>query len=134
MSVPARILRPDPLPARPGPVTGGRPPWWRRSGAPLLLLLSGPTVLLLAALDAPARAVPVILYVLAVPGIAVVRLIGVADRLMETMLGVGLSLALGMLVTQIMVYTGVWSPMAALAILVAIATACLAPALRRGAP
>lgn len=136
MAHPARILVPDPLPVRSGPVAGGRSPRWRRRVTPLALLACGPAVLLLVALDAPVRvrAVPVVLYVLAVPGLAVMRLIGVADRLMEVMLGIGLSLALGMLVTQLMVYAGAWSPVTALAVLVGIATAGLAPGLRGGAP
>jgi hypothetical protein len=101
---------------------------------PLLLLLSGPAVLLLVVLDAPAwlRVAPVLAYVVVVPGLAVVRLLRLADTVVEAVLGVGLSLALGVLVAQLMVYAEVWSSALGLAVLVAVASAATALELYRG--
>jgi hypothetical protein len=101
---------------------------------PLLLLLCGPAVLLLVVLDAPAwlRLGPVLAYVIVVPGLAVVRLLRLADGVVEAVLGIGLSLALGVLVAQLMVYTGVWSATLGLAVLVAVGSAATALELYRG--
>jgi hypothetical protein len=91
---------------------------------PLLLLLSGPLVLALVVFDAPGwlRVGPVLAYVLVVPGLAGVRLIGLADRVLEMVLGVGLSLAFGVLLAQLMLYLHAWSPTLGLGVLVTIAS------------
>jgi len=90
----------------------------------LLLLLSGPVVLALILLDAPTwiRVAPVLAYIAVVPGLACVRLIRLPERLMEVLLGVGLSFALGVLVAQVMIYLHVWSPTLGLSTLVVIAS------------
>jgi hypothetical protein len=90
----------------------------------LLLLLSGPVVLVLVAFDAPAwlRAVPVLGYLAVVPGLTGIRLLRLADRLMELLLGIGLSLAAGILVAQTMIYLHVWSPILGVSALVMIAS------------
>jgi hypothetical protein len=114
----------DLVPTVAAPDAGGGADNWQRSLPPLLLLLAGPAVLALIVLDAPAwlRAGPVLLYVGAVPGYAVVRLLRLPDLLMTALLGVGLSLALGLLVAQLMIYMNLWSPLLGLSTLVALAS------------
>src|SRR5258706_462717 len=86
-----------------GDTDGG---WLREAWPPLLVLLSGAVVLALVLLDAPTsvRATPVLAYIAVVPGLAYVRLVRLPDRGMGLLLGVGLSLALGIVVAQAMVY------------------------------
>lgn len=104
-----------------GGANGGGAPY----RTPLLLLLSGPLVVLLVVLDAPTwlRVVPVLTYLAVVPGLSVVRTLRLTDRLMEVLLGVGLSLALGVLTAQLMIYMHLWSPTLGLSTLVMIASA-----------
>lgn len=130
----AEPLRIRPTPPQGGPVTGGPASRHRRYGPPLLLLLCGPAVLALVVFDAPVqyRAVPVLAYIVVVPGLAGVRLLGLADRTMEILLGIGLSLALGILVSQFMMQVNTWSPTVGLGALVVIASLFLAPALYPG--
>jgi hypothetical protein len=108
-----------------------RTPWYP---VPLLLLLSGPVVLALIALDAPAwlRAVAVLSYLAVVPGLAGVRLLRLADHLMEILLGIGLSLAAGILVAQTMIYLHVWSPVLGVSALVVIGSVAAVLDLVRG--
>ncbi|HEY3010833.1 MAG TPA: hypothetical protein VGJ63_22615 [Micromonosporaceae bacterium] len=91
---------------------------------PLLLLLAGPAVLALVVLEAPSwlRAAPVLAYLATVPGLAVVRLLRLADRLMVALLGVALSLSLGAIVAQLMIYAGAWSPTLGVSTLVFVAS------------
>jgi hypothetical protein len=91
---------------------------------PVLLLSLGVAVLALVVMRAPPalRAAPVIAYVVTVPGLACVRLARLSDRVAELALGVGLSLALGVVVAQAMIYLRHWSPAVGLAILVGIAS------------
>jgi hypothetical protein len=116
------------------PASGG--PTWRPRGywIPLALLLCGPAVLLLVLLEAPVeiRVGPVLVYLTVVPGLTTVRLLRLGDPLVEVVLGVGLSLALGVLVSQLMVYLGVWSPTLGLAALVTIGSTAAAAELYRG--
>ncbi|HTF12208.1 MAG TPA: hypothetical protein VK659_28955 [Asanoa sp.] len=122
------------------PRAGGTYRGPRDHRVPLLLLLSGPVVLLLVTLDAPAplRAAPVLIYLALVPGLAAVRLLRLAEPLLETVLGIGLSLALGVLVAQVMIYVGVWSATLGIAVLVCVGQAASAvelyigPLRRRG--
>jgi hypothetical protein len=111
-----------PAQARPAGGSGGRDggPRW----PPLLLLSVGAAVLALVVMRAPAelRAAPVIAYVILVPGLAVVRLLRLSDRLAELALGVGLSLALAVVVAQAMIYLKAWSPTLGITILVVIAS------------
>jgi hypothetical protein len=107
-----------------GRATGGDDhvlPWYR---TPLLLLLSGPTVLALVLLDTPAwvRAAPVLAYIAVVPGLVCVRVLRLPNRLMEIPLGIGLSVAVGALVAQAMIYLQLWSPIAWVSTLVVIAS------------
>ncbi len=115
-----RLVRPGGDANTGGHDDGGRL-WY---STPLLLLLSGPVVLALILLDAPTwiRVAPVLAYIAVVPGLACVRLIRLPERLMEVLLGVGLSFALGVLVAQVMIYLHVWSPTLGLSTLVVIAS------------
>jgi len=92
--------------------------------APLLVLLSGVAVLALVLLDGPAgvRAVAVLTYLAAVPGLAWVRLIRLPDGLAQLVIGIALSLALGILVAQTMVALRLWSPRLGLFALVSLAS------------
>ncbi|BCJ74081.1 hypothetical protein CS0771_36250 [Catellatospora sp. IY07-71] len=102
-------------------------PWGRlprQAWPPVLVLLAGPVVLTLVLLDVPGvvRAAPVLAYLAVVPGAACVRLVRLPDRSLGLLLGVGLSLALALLVSQAMVYLRLWSPLRGLAALVAVAS------------
>jgi hypothetical protein len=125
----------DLVPTVAGQATGGGADSGQRYLPPLLLLLAGPVVLALIVLDTPAwlRAAPVLLYVCAAPGYAVVRLLGLSDPLMTALLGVGLSLALGLIVAQLMIYAHLWSPLLGLSTLVVLASVAAAAELLPGA-
>jgi hypothetical protein len=89
---------------------------------PLAVLLAGVAVLALVLLDGPAvaRAVAVLAYLAVVPGLACVRLIRLPDALAQFVVGVALSLGLGVLVAQVMVALGRWSPLLGLCVLVTV--------------
>jgi hypothetical protein len=89
-----------------------------------LVLLWGAAVLALVLLDGPApvRAVGVLAYIAIAPGLACVRLIRLPDRLTQFVVGVALSLALGILAAQAMVYLRRWSPLLGLCVLVVVAS------------
>ena len=109
----------------------------RASAQPLLLpvatIVYAAAVSLLVFLQAPPsyRAAPVLLFVVLVPGIAVVRLLRIPGVLVQLTLGLAVSLALAVLVPSLMVYAGWWSPRGALVVLVAIAALASAAALVR---
>jgi hypothetical protein len=65
-------------------------------------------------------------FVLLGPGIAVVRLLRLESRLAEFTLGVALGVALGGLVTGVLLYLGMWNPARAMIILAAFALVALA--------
>jgi hypothetical protein len=92
--------------------------WW----PPLLLNWAGLVVLILVLTGVPTavRAAPVIGYVMTVPGLACIRLLGSLGRLPQLAFGVGLSLALAVLVAQAMIYLDLWSPVGGIASLVVI--------------
>jgi hypothetical protein len=89
--------------------------WW----PPLLLNWAGLVVLILVLTGVPTtvRAAPVIGYVMTVPGLACIRLLGSLGRLPQLAFGVGLSLALAVLVAQAMIYLDLWSPVGGIATL-----------------
>jgi hypothetical protein len=69
----------------------------------------------------PLRA-PVVLAFLALgPGMAFVPLLGLRDPVAELTLGLGVSLALDLVVAATMLYAGAWSPPASLAVLAGLA-------------
>jgi hypothetical protein len=92
--------------------------WW----PPLLLNWAGLVVLILVLTGVPTtvRAAPVIGYVMTVPGLACIRLLGSLGRLPQLAFGVGLSLALAVLVAQAMIFLDLWSPVGGIATLVVI--------------
>jgi hypothetical protein len=96
----------------------------RTTWPPLAVLLSGAGVLTLVLLDGPAalRAVSVLTYIAVVPGLACARLIRLPDPLTQFVVGVALSVALGILVAQAMVYLQRWSPLLGLYALAVIAS------------
>jgi hypothetical protein len=110
------------LPSQTGNTTTGGDggSWW----APLLLSWVGLVVLalVLTGKPGPLRAVSVIGYVMTVPGLACIRLLSLPDRLLQLVFGVGLSLALAVLVAQAMIYLEVWSPVRGITVLVVIAS------------
>jgi uncharacterized membrane protein len=68
----------------------------------------------------PVRGILVLWFFLICPGLALVGLVGIRDRLAEAVLAVALSLALGTGVAVVMGLTDTWSPDAGLAILLGI--------------
>ncbi|SDY92609.1 hypothetical protein SAMN05444365_104172 [Micromonospora pattaloongensis] len=128
-AVDRRLARPDresvpPEAVRAAAATGRRAAGQRLARPPLLVLLSGAIVLGFVLFDAPAavRAVPVLTYLAVVPGLACVRLVRLRDRLTELIVAVALSLALGILVAEVLLQLGWWSPAWGLAVLVVIAS------------
>ena len=86
----------------------------------------------------PIRSMVVLSFLVAGPGLALVPLMRV-DGWPGLTLAVGLSLALDVLVSTIMIYANVWSPMATLAVLVLLtavgaAAQLLTASFRRGSP
>jgi uncharacterized membrane protein len=73
-----------------------------------------------ADIESPVRPALVLLFLLVCPGLALVRLLGITDRVTELTLAIAVSLALNALVPGLMLYLGAWSPRAGLLILIAI--------------
>ena len=99
---------------------------WSRAWA-IVLVVSTVAVVAASALGlADAIRVPVTLWFLAIcPGMAVVRLLGLEQRLAEVMLAVALSVVLVGLISTVQAYLGVWSPGWALATLAAVVIGAL---------
>ncbi|MGC1215099.1 MAG: hypothetical protein WA890_28045 [Micromonospora sp.] len=125
-----RIEAPDqqPLPA-PGEARR-RVPW-----PAVVILLAGPGVVALVVGDGPGhlRAVSVLVYLAVVPGLACARLIRIPDGLTRFVVGVALSLALGVLVAQGMIHLHRWSPLLGLSTLATIASLAAVTELARDA-
>jgi hypothetical protein len=68
----------------------------------------------------PGRVIVVFWFFLTCPGLAVIGLLGVRDRLIEVTLAVALSIALDIAVALTMVLAGIWSPTGGLAVLIGI--------------
>jgi hypothetical protein len=79
----------------------------------------------------PARAIIVFWFLLVVPGMAIVPLLGVRNLATGLTLAIAASLALDALVAEAMVLAKLWSPTAGLAILAALSLAGAALQLRR---
>jgi len=125
-----------PVPAEaPEPATNPRDGGWlRQAWPPLLVLAWGAVVVTLVLLDVPAavRGVPVLAYLTVAPGLACVRLLRLSDGVKDLLLGAGLSLALGIVVAQGMIYLHRWSPLLGLSTLAAIASLAALVELLRG--
>lgn len=75
----------------------------------------------------PAIRAPVVLWFAAIcPGLSIVRLLHLDDRLIELVLAVALSLSLDGIVAAAFLYSGHWSPVAIMASLMAITVGALA--------
>jgi hypothetical protein len=57
---------------------------------------------------------------LIIPGMAIIRLLHIEDRLAELVLAIALSLVISTLFAEIMVLTRLWSPPVGLAVLISI--------------
>lgn len=80
------------------------------------------TLVALANASTTIRAPVVIAFVLGGPGLALVRLVPVQDVVAVASLAIATSIALATLVPLMLLYAGLWSPLAALVILAGIAT------------
>jgi hypothetical protein len=100
---------------------------------PALVGVSTAAVLLAVGLGLPTavRGPLAIWFCLTCPGFGVLGLLDVEDLLAEVLLAVGVSIALGVLVTVAMVLTHTWSPAAGTAILAVVSLAGAAVQLRR---
>jgi hypothetical protein len=93
----------------------------RSAWPPILIasaLLAG--VLVFADVNGTVRLLAVLWFLLVCPGVAIVRLLDLEDLLAEVTVGVGLSAALAIVVSGVMLYAHAWSPEATLAILLGI--------------
>jgi hypothetical protein len=79
-----------------------------------------------ADVEGPLRPVLVLSFLLVCPGLALVRLLRITDRVTEITLAVAVSLALNTIVPGVMLYLGAWSPRIGLLILIAIMAAATA--------
>jgi len=75
----------------------------------------------LAGAPEPVRAPLVLAFLVLGPGMAFVPLLKLGDPVAEVTLGIGISLALDLVVAVAMLYAGAWSPETTLVVLVAIA-------------
>ncbi len=85
---------------------------WVRGEAIAILAGAVASVAAIAAGFPPILGLPVAAFVLIGPGLAAVRLLGLGDRLLELVLGVGLSIAMAGLLLVTQLYLRLWSPAA----------------------
>lgn len=92
---------------------------------PVLIIASTAAILVAVAagLPVPVRGPLALWFCLTSPGLAVLGLLDVEDLLAEIMLGIAMSIALGVLVTLAMVLTHTWSPAAGTTILAIVSLA-----------
>jgi hypothetical protein len=84
----------------------------RTIGWPALIAVSAivAAVTMLTGSESPLRVASSFVFLLVGSGMAWVRLLRIRDALIELTLAVALSIALGVIVTQIMIYLRIWSP------------------------
>jgi hypothetical protein len=89
--------------------------WWSRLW-PASILVSGASLdaLTIGHVDVPLRPWLAMWFLLVCPGMALVPLLQLSDRLVEVVLAVALSVALDTLVAGGFLYVGIWSPEASL--------------------
>jgi hypothetical protein len=58
----------------------------------------------------PLRPYVAVAFALVCPGMAIVRLLGIGDSLLEVSVAIALSIAIELLASLVMIYSGVWSP------------------------
>jgi hypothetical protein len=103
------------------------PDAWSRAWVVVILgLVLAATVAVFLDLPAPIRPIATIAFVLLGPGIAIARLLRLDSHLAEFTLGLALGIAIGGLLTGVMLYLGLWSPTRAFVILAAVAIGALA--------
>jgi hypothetical protein len=90
---------------------------------PVLIVVSAvvTAATMLMNIDSPFRVLFGFVFFLIGPGMAWVRLLRLNDALMELTLGVALSIALGVIVGEIMIYFRIWSPQWGLLALICLA-------------
>ena len=76
--------------------------------------------LVLVDVRGPVRGIVVAWFVTVCPGLALVLVMGLSDRLMQVILSIALSLSLALAVATAMVLLGMWSPLGGLSVLVII--------------
>jgi hypothetical protein len=94
-----------------------------RSWAPLVVLLFSSVAMLEGVAtqgDSPLRTLSVICFLTIAPGLGLVGLLRLSDPWLEAALVPALSLSIDAIVGGILSYTGLWSPAAAVLILVAL--------------
>ena len=117
---------PAPAPDRGGGMRRGPVGWSRLAVWAILVTTVVAAMSLAVDLPGPVGRVAVVLFALTCPGLALVRLLRLEYPLAELSLGVAISVALAGLVGGVLLYTGMWSPPAGLAILVAVTVIALA--------
>lgn len=92
--------------------------WWSRLW-PASILVAGASLdaVTFGHVDVPLRPWLALWFLLICPGMALVPLLRLSDRLVEVVLAVALSIALDTLVAGVFLYAGIWSPEASLATL-----------------
>jgi hypothetical protein len=92
---------------------------------PPVIVVSSLALLLAAALPVHGlvRGLLALWFFLTCPGMAIIGLLELGDPLGSALLGVALSVALGVLVSLVMVLTRSWSPDAGMAVLVTVSLA-----------
>lgn len=115
----------EPAPHRGGGVGMGPVGWPEASLLVILLATVATTTLVAVDLPGPVRPAVTVFFALTCPGLSVIRLLRLEDPLAELVLGVATSIALAGLLGGVLLYSGMWSPLGGLAILVAITVAGL---------
>lgn len=89
---------------------------------PAIIIVSAVAIgyMTFADIESPLRAAIAFWFLVVCPGMALVRLLRLADPLIELTLAVAVSLALDAIIASVMVYAGAWSPQWGLAMLVII--------------
>ncbi len=87
----------------------------RNIGWPLVLVTTTVLLGVLIKLEPgdPLRLAVTFAYLLICPGMAIVRLLNLKNHLMEWVLAIGASITIDLLLSEIMVITHLWSPIAA---------------------
>ncbi len=80
-------------------------------------------ILTFADIESPLRPVISLWFLFICPGMAIVRLVGVDEMVVELTLAVAVSLALDTLVPLVMLYAGWWSPKGSLGVLIGVSLA-----------
>ena len=89
---------------------------------PLIILISafGIALMMVGNIESPIRPLLAFWFLLVCPGMAFVRLLRVDRRLTEWTLAIALSIAIDVIVTEIMVLGKLWSPTAGLMVIISI--------------